>query len=131
MAAKAAQLQRGECHAENLFFITQLCQRMTKRERGRERVSVEVGESDAHCMHIFALAKKVFGHCFPVNGPRPIVSYNPAWFFSLRQLLGSAPAVACAWITLSCKCNFFGITLAKVAGNLLTSNANGADWSIM
>lgn len=47
--------------------------------RERERVSEEVGEREAHCMHIFALAKKVVGHCFAVNGPRPIVSYNPAW----------------------------------------------------
>lgn len=78
MATKAAQLQRGECHAENFFFYYTTLP-ADDRERESERVSVEVEESDAHCMHIFALAKKVFGHCFAVNGPRPIVSYNPAW----------------------------------------------------
>lgn len=72
------QTQRN-CNVANVtqktyFFITQLCQRQRERQRWGWRVGERARVSATHIACIFAMAKKLFGHCFAVNGPRPIVS---------------------------------------------------------
>lgn len=63
-------------------------------KRERDRAWERERERATHIACIFALAKKLFGHCFAVNGPRPIVSAAATRLSSVRQLLDCSD-IAC------------------------------------